>query len=725
MLGPNSKERLRFGPFELSGATGELLKEGVLLKLQPQPFQVLRLLVSRPGELVTRGEIQEALWPNGTTVEFSQGMNFCIRQIRATLNDDAREPIFIETLPKRGYRFIAPVEAVPSGETVPEQTEATLQSADPKPRTGWMWRWAVASAASILLVAVVGAILGRGRSSKVGALPQVSKVTTYPGDEREPSLSPDGNQVAFSWKGEKSGGRSIYAVQIGGQTPMQITHHNSIESAEDGFPAWSPDGSRIVFLRRYDVNHADIIVVPAMGGPEWKVQAIGAMTESPYPLLTWTPDSKHILFTGMIIEGSSFRYTLNLFSLETGQIKPFLLAGGGAPGDASPAFSPDGQWLVFSRYSEIAKARLMVQKLGAGFEPQDEPIAVPGAIGRPKSPSWSPDSKRVVFTLGGQILEWAMGGTTRVVDATGPTELLSTVWQRDGHVRSVTTRSSSNSDLWRWDLNPVTHKPSGEAVRVAPSTANEVLPRFSPDGRRLAFTSDRTNAKEVWIADARGENLRQLSHLNAYLANFARWSSDNKQVAFHARLPNEGEAWIYIAKVDEGEPRRLAPGITPSFSLDGKYLYGDAPTGGRIIRIRIADGHEEQLFDGDLPVETTDGKRLLYAKTDGSCVYARSLEGDPAKNPEECIADDYTRARGGGFVPVDGGFYYVSYTPEGKPRGFKFYDDVQHRATDIAPVTRFQVGGGWSWSVSRDQRQFAYEASDASSGFDLVLIEFR
>src|SRR5438045_1761117 len=108
----NIGERIRFGPFELRAATGELFKDKVLIKLQPQPLYVLRLLVSRPGELVTREEIQEALWPNGTTVEFSQGLNFCIRQIRAALNDDAREPRFIETLPKRGYRFIAPVDAV-------------------------------------------------------------------------------------------------------------------------------------------------------------------------------------------------------------------------------------------------------------------------------------------------------------------------------------------------------------------------------------------------------------------------------------------------------------------------------------------------------------------------------------------------------------------------------------------------------------------------------------
>jgi TolB-like protein/DNA-binding winged helix-turn-helix (wHTH) protein/Tfp pilus assembly protein PilF len=147
----NGIERTRFGPFELSGSTGELLKQGVLLKLQPQPFHVLRLLVSRPGELVTREEIQEALWPNGTTVEFSQGLNFCIRQIRAALSEDAREPRFIETLPKRGYRFIAPVEVVSSNETG-HRTEPSSQ-ADPKPQRNLRWWLAGTAAAALLLIA--------------------------------------------------------------------------------------------------------------------------------------------------------------------------------------------------------------------------------------------------------------------------------------------------------------------------------------------------------------------------------------------------------------------------------------------------------------------------------------------------------------------------------------------------------------------------------------------
>ena len=109
MLNSRDSEQFDFGPFEVRPSSGELLKSGLHLKLSPQPFRLLVMLVSRPGELITREEIQDALWSDGTTVEFDQSLNFCIRQIRAALGEDAREPKYIETLPKRGYRFIASV----------------------------------------------------------------------------------------------------------------------------------------------------------------------------------------------------------------------------------------------------------------------------------------------------------------------------------------------------------------------------------------------------------------------------------------------------------------------------------------------------------------------------------------------------------------------------------------------------------------------------------------
>ena len=102
---------IRFGNFQLDTQAGQLLKSGRVVRLKPQPLRLLELLISRPGDLVTRDEIRDLLWGTDTFVDFEQGMNTAVRQIREALGDDADTPIFVETVPKRGYRFIAPVDA--------------------------------------------------------------------------------------------------------------------------------------------------------------------------------------------------------------------------------------------------------------------------------------------------------------------------------------------------------------------------------------------------------------------------------------------------------------------------------------------------------------------------------------------------------------------------------------------------------------------------------------
>ena len=106
---------LRFGPFELDTEAEQLLKGGRTVRLQPQPFKLLHLLATMPGKVVTREQIQSALWTGDTFVDFDQGVNFAVKQVREALGEDAERPIYIQTVPRRGYRFLAPVEAVTPG----------------------------------------------------------------------------------------------------------------------------------------------------------------------------------------------------------------------------------------------------------------------------------------------------------------------------------------------------------------------------------------------------------------------------------------------------------------------------------------------------------------------------------------------------------------------------------------------------------------------------------
>jgi cholera toxin transcriptional activator len=130
--------RFRFGAFEADAATGELRRQGVRIKLNAQPFQVLVMLLERPGDLLTREEISRRLWPDGTFVDYEHGVNSAVNRIREALGDTASHPRFVETLARRGYRFVAPVERIgPAEQALSAVTEAPIEAAlrfEPEPQ---------------------------------------------------------------------------------------------------------------------------------------------------------------------------------------------------------------------------------------------------------------------------------------------------------------------------------------------------------------------------------------------------------------------------------------------------------------------------------------------------------------------------------------------------------------------------------------------------------------
>jgi DNA-binding winged helix-turn-helix (wHTH) protein len=187
----------RFGVFELNPHARELRKNGVKLKLQDQPLQVLLILLEHPGEIVTREQIQKRLWPEDTYVDFDNAINSSVRKLRDALGDSADNPRFIETLARRGYRFIAPVSASGAVQAV--------RSSGPdgrKRRVGIHRQLWVVLAAVMVLTIGAGILYERyfERGRKISdALPPPVPLTSYPGFQWSPSFSPDGTRIAFTW----------------------------------------------------------------------------------------------------------------------------------------------------------------------------------------------------------------------------------------------------------------------------------------------------------------------------------------------------------------------------------------------------------------------------------------------------------------------------------------------------------------------------------------------
>jgi len=288
----HSPRLVRFESFEVDFRAGELSKAGVRLKLPGQPFQVLAILLERPGEVVTREELQKRLWPD-TFVDVDHNLNTAINKIREVLGDSAESPRFVETLPRRGYRFVAPVEGAQTTK-VPGESGVRQES-----RMPWVRRTSILFVVLVLLAAVGFFLYRRLQSPASQVQRTLTRLTFDDGLQIGATWSPDGRFIAYS--SNRGGKFDIWVQQVSGGDPVQITKglgHN-------WQPDWSPDGKFIAY--RSENGNGGLFVVPALGGDglEKRIASFGY-----YP--RWSPDSSQILFQTTQLAVTNRFYIANL-----------------------------------------------------------------------------------------------------------------------------------------------------------------------------------------------------------------------------------------------------------------------------------------------------------------------------------------------------------------------------------------------------------------------------
>ena len=284
---------LPFDPFELDVRSGELRKEGTRIRVPDQSIQILHALMARPGDVVTREELRERLWPSNTFVDFERGLNSAVRRLREALGDSADAPKFIETLPKRGYRFIGTLaDSSLAAASVPTIEPALpLQSRPPSNLTTVARRtkWLLGIAGGLLTLGIVAAAwLLRQPAAASPPESTLTRLTFDDGLQTDPSIAPDGQTVAYA--SDRSGNFDIWTQRIAGGNPVQVTS----DPEQDWQPDFSPDGNRLVF--RSERGGGGLFVVPITGGVEQRITEFGYR-----PL--WSPDGKRVLFTRSIVSG--------------------------------------------------------------------------------------------------------------------------------------------------------------------------------------------------------------------------------------------------------------------------------------------------------------------------------------------------------------------------------------------------------------------------------------
>ncbi|MDX2154437.1 MAG: winged helix-turn-helix domain-containing protein [Bryobacteraceae bacterium] len=644
----------RFGTFAIDPATRTLTKDGVVVPVAPRTFDLLVALAGSDGRLLTKNELLRTVWGDVNVEEAS--LAFQISTIRKLLGEEGSG--CIETVPKHGYRFVA---AAPKSSPVPFlPAEGSFRIGTP----GLLFAaFGVLMAIGLILTAMV-------KWNGAPTVPRTLPLTAYPGTEITPGISPDGSQVAFAWQGEPAKDLDIYLLSIGQGSPVPLTRDPHPETN----PTWSPDGEWIAFCR----GGGEVVLLSARGSGAERVITRPSRTMKPACTadsgLSWLPTSDAVMVAGHSPGRSRAIFKV---PLQGGEAVAVTAPLAGTYGDMMPRVSPDGRHLVFLRAPNLIPISATVQLLplhrdGTPAGPPEPLLATadPANTFAGKSPpsdlEWHPRRNEVLMTGRGSL--WGVSiaplAGTRLYPIAGQTPGPFAI-SHDGE-RMVFATGSADLDLWRLPgpasaaMNRAT---AGAGKPFLVSTRLDTNPQYSPDGKRVAFTSDRSGKLEIWVADADKSNANQLTQQAGWLGS-PRWSPDGRFIAYDVVEGAAGKGDIFVIPATGGPARRITAESThehvPGWSRDGRWIYYESDASGsmQLWKSEFPSGRSLQVTTegGAAPYESPDGRWVYYSKRSAHGIWRRPVEG----GPEETVVTGAARSmawgtydRGGCFLDFD------------------------------------------------------------------------
>jgi len=540
-----------FGNFEIDLQAGELRKAGMRLKLTGQPFQVLAIFLERPGEVVTREELQKRLWPD-TFVDFDHNLNAAINKIREVLGDTAENPRFIETLPRRGYRFIAPVET--DGLAQPKRAE-------PRKLLPILLGFVVLAAAAL-------AILGYRKwhtpfSPAQGIL---RRLTFEPGLQSGATWSPDGAFIAYS--SDRGGMFDIWVQGIDGGDAVRLTKR----PGPNWQPAWSPDGRSIAY--RSEAGDGGLYVIPAHGdsGLAQKIASFGY-----YP--RWSPDGLQILFQSSRASLATRLYLVDLKGSSPREILPDLTKRLYV---ISAAWHPDGKRVTLRTWdpmfspipafwtAPIAGGPGIRSEVNSEIFKTSEALTGTGVAGWADSDgsfSWGPSGDAIYLERSMRRARnlWRLNidpDSLRVVGierlTTGPSSDTELALSADGK-KLAFTGESRQVRTWMFPFDANGGRILGPGHPISSETVEAWEPDVSPDGKSVAFCGRRADKWDLWVVSlAEGHE----THIGGddYTRDRPQWSPDSARLAYtRANLANGTMQLMLWSKETEEEQALTDP----------------------------------------------------------------------------------------------------------------------------------------------------------------------
>jgi Tol biopolymer transport system component/DNA-binding winged helix-turn-helix (wHTH) protein len=720
MLDRADPRRTRVGPFELDVESGELSDNGHRQILPEQPLALLKALIARPGGLVTRDELRKELWPEDTFVDFERGLNAAVKRLRDVLGDSADAPQFIETVPRRGYRFIAPVEFGSQGEPGPVPRQSPVVGS---------WSTRVALSVLVCATASVGVWRYRAAAPETASVERpmrVTPLTTLSGDEDVATFSPDDKEVAFA-HGQTTpdvpdGNWGIYVAAVGSGEWSRLSPDHRADRVSDQMPSWSPDGLHIAFLRT-EPGASTPALIYMMSPLGTSILKLSDFPVRPGSIVSWTSDSNSILAGRDTTRPDGDDGGIYLVPVHGGALRR-LTTPSRSTSDYSPVLSPDGARVAYISCQNDLNCEIDTIGITADFVQVGSPHRVVSAS-ISSSVAWTRDGTSLVY--GALVQPWA-GYLWRIdVAGEGTPERLELAGRQAW--LPVISRGKHLLAFEQCKVHPEIDRlePSGALAPALASSVGDYDPAFSPDGQRIAFASLRSvEHPEIWLSNIDGTATQQLTHGPGSWQGSPSWSPDGQKLAFDSR-GDDGHWHIWTIDPRGGTALQVTRGNgdqnIPAWSADSRQIYFSASADGGIHRdiwrVSSSGGEPEQVTNtgsGAKAYEWGRGKYLVYQRHDGdSPVLLLPLSGGSPRQLAPCAAAPSS------FNVGQKGIYYVG-CERSTVRSVHLVDPTTGRDRVLGTITDMH-NMFTPIAVSPDGKGMLYTRAMNPGGTDLMLIE--